>query len=657
MSRILLTSILAATALLPFHPANAAEPAPYAPAFTPLPLGAIKPAGWLRDWCQDAANGIAGHADELAPLFKDGWMKDAKVEFATDHIQVGDKPKGYMLEQSAYWMDGAVRLAHLLDDEALLAKCRLRFDAVLRRVAAGQPPVNVNQDMWQKGEKWAHWPMAVMGRALVAEYSATGDARYLRGLEKIYAAYSKFDAGGKAFSLIGHNGRQVTNVEPMFEAFRLGGAASLRDEAIAVLQLESNEIKDRLSWHEQGIANGKTDARFYNVQYGHGVTFNESTKLPAIGFLYTGNSEWLRFSEASFEDMEKNEMLPYGLTSAHEEPGGIGPFALTELCNAVDYSWSNIWLLRITGHSNYGDRIEKTVFNAGPGGISPDFKAHAYYLCPNRIDATHPLRPEKRAGSTTQFAPKHNPLCCTGNISRLLPNYVMHLWMASADGGLAATLYGPSTAKTAVNGTPLSLETKTDYPFGDEVEITLSPEQPVAFPLHLRVPGWSAAPALSVNKKPIETTIEHGFVSLKRTWKSGDVVRLVFSRQPKLLTGVCADGAPYASAYYGPLLFALPIPTLGGNLNEPQPGVESQFALFTAKRPEVVHNAMPARWSWNATPAPIELKVSAVPVVSDTNFSLAKSPAPSDGAKPQTLTLVPFGQTAFRVSMFGVTAQ
>lgn len=641
------------SALTGIHSGHAIEPSSYVktPAFTPLPLGEVKPAGWLRDWCQLADDGITGHSEELHSIFAKGWLEDSKIKVQTN--QVGDKAQGYILEQSAYWLDGAVRLARLLDDEALLAKCRIRFNSVLDRVEAGQPPMNINQDMWFRGEKWAHWPMGVLGRALVAEYSATRDPRYLHVLEKIYADYLNLSGTGKKFSLIGHSGRQMVNIEVMLEAFRLGGNPRLRDDALAILAGKNDQIKLRLGWHEQDIIQGKADPKFYGVEIGHGVTFNESTKIPAIGYLYGGDPAWLRFAEASYEDMEKNEMLPYGLTSDQEQLTGVSPFALTELCNAVDYSWSNIWLLRITGSSVYGDRVERTMFNAFPGSVAPDFKSHVYFMCPNRIDKMHPDPKAAHVGGNVNFFPTHNPLCCTGNLSRMLPDYVMHLWMASADGGLAATLYGPSETRTTVGNTPVTLSTRTDYPFGDDIEIKVTPGHPVEFPIYLRVPGWSGCPVLSVNDSPQTVNIDHGFIQLKRKWKSGDTIHLKFSRTPKIMTGVCAKGEPYASVYDGPLLFALPLPVVNGDLNSPVPDVPSRFALLKNAAIEVIRHPMPARWAWNANPAPLELKVAAIPVVPDDSMTLPQTPVPMGGAKPESLTFIPFGSTAFRVSMFG----
>ena len=35
-------------------------------------------------------------------------------------------------------------------------------------------------------------------------------------------------------------------------------------------------------------------------------------------------------------------------------------------------------------------------------------------------------------------------LCCVGAVNRIIPHYIIHMWMATPDDGLAATLYGPS---------------------------------------------------------------------------------------------------------------------------------------------------------------------------------------------------------------------
>jgi hypothetical protein len=73
----------------------------------------------------------------------------------------------------------------------------------------------------------------------------------------------------------------------------------------------------------------------------------------------------------------------------------------------------------------------------------------------------------------------------------------------------------------------VSLKQETKYPWDGEVTITVEPEKPFAFALHLRVPGWCRREAaLAVNGVKVEPKAGKGYVTLSRTWKAGDVVRL-----------------------------------------------------------------------------------------------------------------------------------
>ena len=125
--RILLTTCIATLGCIPLRAAESqeaqapnharvCEPA-VKPAFLPLPIGAIEPQAWLRDWAVSARDGITGHLDEWHPVFADGW-KGRQINAPNA------KPDGtgWPLEQSAYWLDGTLRLGLVLHDEALIKK-------------------------------------------------------------------------------------------------------------------------------------------------------------------------------------------------------------------------------------------------------------------------------------------------------------------------------------------------------------------------------------------------------------------------------------------------------------------------------------------------------------------------------------------------------
>ncbi len=101
-----------------------------ASAFYPLPLGAIRPTGWLRRQLQIQADGLSGHLDEtwadVGP--NSGWLGG----------------NGESWERGPYFLDGLTPLAYLLDDARLKAKAQKYIDWTLNNQAANGligPPI------------------------------------------------------------------------------------------------------------------------------------------------------------------------------------------------------------------------------------------------------------------------------------------------------------------------------------------------------------------------------------------------------------------------------------------------------------------------------------------------------------------------------------
>ena len=74
-----------------------------------LPLGSIRPTGWLREMLERQKSGATSKMDELYPEVmgpRNGWLG-------------GD---GDQWERGPYWIDGLLPLAYILDDEELKKK-------------------------------------------------------------------------------------------------------------------------------------------------------------------------------------------------------------------------------------------------------------------------------------------------------------------------------------------------------------------------------------------------------------------------------------------------------------------------------------------------------------------------------------------------------
>jgi hypothetical protein len=419
------------------------------------------------------------------------------------------------------------------------------------------------------------------------------------------------------------------------------------------------------------------------VDNAHVVEFLESTTPWAVGYLWTGDQRYLQAAVGWHDLLARIAMQPHGVPVSDEWYGPTGAFRGSETCDVAGYVWSQVSLLQVTGEGRMADRLERAFFNAGPATVARDFKTHVYFQSPNRFANLSPDFPHGPRAGGGSYQRKHSPLCCTAALNRIVPWYVTHLWMATWDNGLAAACYGPCKVTALVaDRVPVTITCRTDYPFDETIEMSVQPERAVSFPLELHLPGWCAAPSLLVNGSAV--AIERsakGFARIERTWKPGDTLQLRLpmtarvergrdaASGPPYIEGHAAmrvtipesdstRGIPFASVSYGPLLFALPIPDTTDS-NTPDPATRWKFAL-DARAPAltVERSPMPARWDWPLK-SPLRLRANAVEVAWNPDPKDPRLPLlPLNTSKPaEPVTLVPYGCTKFRISMFPVTAE
>src|SRR5215469_12763093 len=139
--------------------------APLAPnAFYFLPLGSIRPQGWLKNQLQIQADGLGGHLDEtwadVGP--HSGWLGG----------------KGESWERGPYFLDGLVPLAWTLDDDRLKAKAQRFIDWTLDHQAPDGMIGPASNNDW--------WPRYVMLKALTQYQEYTGDSRVIPVMDRYF---------------------------------------------------------------------------------------------------------------------------------------------------------------------------------------------------------------------------------------------------------------------------------------------------------------------------------------------------------------------------------------------------------------------------------------------------------------------------------------
>ena len=552
--------------------------------FRPLAPGAVRPEGWLKLYLQKQAAQLGSQLDKISwPFTSAYWAGEEAAE------------SWWPWEQKAYWLDGATRLALVLNDEKLMEQAekslRYTLDHADRDGYLG-PQFFKNPRPEFGGivatDNFHRWPQTILFRAIAASYEAGRNTDALAAMQKHYIN-DKTDYGKPI--------RNVTNVEDMLWVYERTGDHRLLEKA-------QKAWKDYSQVTEPGGDGGDLSAlRVFAATPidAHGVTYAETSKQPVLLYLYTGNADYLAFARAAQRRIFDHHMLIDGIPSTSEFFRTRTALDSHETCDITDHTWTWGYMLMATGEGIWGDRIERACLNAGMGAIKKDWKALQYFSCPNQFLATLNSDHNVMAHGGRMMAFQPNPgqktACCGGDVHRMFPNYVIRMWMKDAQNGLAAMLYGPSRVKTTVSdGTEVEIVEETNYPFEERIQFSIHPAKAVEFPLSLRIPAWCEDARIEVNGKSASIPAKNGFATLKRTFDPGDQVTLILPMKPALSrwpqNGVGVER--------GPLVYSLAIK------ENWTPIVEPKFT--TADFP-----------SWNATP------------VSAWNYGLAVDPNNPEG--------------------------
>ncbi|MFW6312670.1 MAG: glycoside hydrolase family 127 protein [Spirochaetota bacterium] len=208
--------------------------------------------------------------------------------------------------------------------------------------------------------------------------------------------------------------------------------------------------------------------------------------------------------------------------------------AYAETCASVGLVFWAWRMSLIDNDARYADVIELAAYNGALGGMSLDGRSYHYVnalevtpkVAEYRIDFDHV---ETKRRGWFECA------CCPTNIARLIASIGGYL-ISTDERSVWIHQYVGSGAELAVQGTCLRLETASGFPWDGYVRISLAPESPLAFALHLRIPGWCEQYEVRVNgEKRADVGLDRGYLRIERVWTGGDVVEIVMGMTPRLL--------------------------------------------------------------------------------------------------------------------------
>ncbi|MGI8772916.1 MAG: beta-L-arabinofuranosidase domain-containing protein [Acidobacteriaceae bacterium] len=491
--------------------------APLAPnAFYLLPLGSIRPKGWLYRQLRVQANGLGGHLDEtwadVGP--NSGWLGGT----------------GESWERGPYFLDGLVPLAYVLDDAGLKAKAQRYIDWTLENQAASGMIGPASNDDW--------WPRMVMLKVLTQYQEATTDPRVIPVLSR-YFTYQLEQLPQRPLRDWGKYRWQDEILSVLWLYNRIGDT-KLLDLAHLLhqqghdwrAQFANFQFTKPITPESIGLTSGhQTEASLAT----HGVNNAQALKASPVWSMVSGLPGDRNAIFHQLDELDRYHGLVTGIFSADEHFAGRSPSQGTELCTVVEAMFSLEQSLAIVGDARLGDRLERIAFNALPGAFTDDMWAHQYNQEANQVECSLHHKPWTTDGPESNlYGLDPNFGCCTANFHQGWPKFTASLVMLTADDGLALTAYAPCEAHTVVRGVPVHLIEETEYPFRGRVSLTIHPAQPLAFPLRLRIPGWAHGTTMKVNSEKQPDPDPERFAIIERTWRAGDRIELEFPLQPKV---------------------------------------------------------------------------------------------------------------------------
>ncbi|TDD94708.1 glycoside hydrolase family 127 protein [Flavobacterium cellulosilyticum] len=278
-----------------------------------------------------------------------------------------------------------------------------------------------------------------------------------------------------------------------------------------------------------------------------------NTQIPkVIGFMrvaeVSGDKEWANAANFFWNTVVNNRTISIGGNSVREHFNPATDFSSMlesregpETCNSYNMLKLSKHLFLANPSSKYMDYYERTTYNHILSSQHPD-GGFVYFT---------PIRPRHYRVYST---PQESFWCCVGSG---LENHGKYgeLIYAHDNQNLYVNLFIPSTLKWEEKG--ISLTQTTKFPFEEKTSIELKLKKAQKFAIKFRYPSWIADGKMKISVNNKEMKIEkdaNSYVSVKRKWKTGDVISIVLPMQNK--TEQLPDHSNWVSFVRGPIVLA-----------------------------------------------------------------------------------------------------
>ena len=437
--------------------------------FVPAPYDTQRLSGYLAERMKINLEGRLLHIDEQAVL-------------AGFQTRPGTHP--WIGEHVGKYLDAACNTWLYTQDPRLKTQMdRIAGELLKTQLPDGYFGTYADKDRWTSWDVWVHKYNLI---GLLAYYRVTGDERALAACRRIGDLLAATFGEGKRDIIASstHVGMAATSVlEPVVSLYRYTGEKRYLEFALYIVRSWEQPNGPRLL--SSLLSHGRVD------QTANAKAYEMMSDLVGLVDLYrvTGTEDYRKAATAAWTDIAARRVFPTGTTSTHEHFQADGVFPgeeandVGEGCATVTWLQLSWQLLRLTGEAQYGEELERTVFNQLLAAQDTANGNICYFT---------PLNGRKRPG------PGIN--CCVSSEPRGISMIPALTWGRSAD-GIDIELYtaGEYTASFP-GGLKVKIKSETIFPASGDVTFTITPSFRTRFALNLRVPKWTARYTARVDK-------------------------------------------------------------------------------------------------------------------------------------------------------------
>jgi hypothetical protein len=499
--------------------------------FIELPVGSIKPKGWILSYLQRQRDGLTGNLGRIS-----AWLQKE------DNAWLSRNGKGeWGWEELPYWLKGYGEMGYILGDPEIIKETKIWIEGALN---SQRENGDFGPDQKFEDGTRDYWANMIMLFCLQSYHEYTNDPRVL----DLMTRYFKYQLAVPDEAMLTGYWQRMRGGDNLYSIYWLYN----RTGDTWLLELATKIDRRTANWRMEN-----------DLPNWHNVNIAQAFGEPATYYLQSHNPKDLEFAYKNFLEVRKRfGQVPGGMYGSDENcrVGYDDPRQGVETCGMVEQMHSDELLMRISGDPFWADHCEKVAFNSYPAATMPDFGALRYLTAPNMVvsDQKNHHPGIDNSGPFLIMNP-FSCRCCQHNHSQGWPYYSKSLWLATPDNGVCAAIYTASEVQVKIgDGTQVTLKEQTNYPFEEQVRFTVSAPKQVPFPLYLRIPGWCEKPAVRINGKPVSINASpRRYIRIERTWNDGDTV--ILELPMKISVETWTQNHNSVSVNYGPLTFALKI--------------------------------------------------------------------------------------------------